>query len=64
MLRRNGYYEDLEDQGRLAKLPCKVGEKLYYIDSYYDTVVPVRLDEVITHLVKQSSSQNPKPKQN
>lgn len=23
-------YEDLEEQGRLIKLPCKVGDKVYY----------------------------------
>lgn len=39
-------YQQLEDQGRLIELPCKVGNQLYYIDSYYNTVVPVRLDEV------------------
>lgn len=25
------YYEDLEEQGRLIKLPCKVGTPIYYI---------------------------------
>lgn len=44
-------YQKLDEQGRLIKLPCKVGDKLYYIDSYYNTVVPVRLDEVITQFV-------------
>lgn len=24
-------YEDLEEQGRLVKLPCKVGDDVYYI---------------------------------
>ena len=24
-------YEDLEEQGRLIKLPCKVGDKVYFI---------------------------------
>lgn len=27
-----GKYEDLEEQGRLIKLPCKVGDRLYRID--------------------------------
>lgn len=40
-------YEDVEEQGLLLRLPCKVGDKLYYIDSYYNVVVPVRLNEVI-----------------
>lgn len=26
-----GEYEDLEEQGRLLKLPCKVGTDIYYI---------------------------------
>ena len=26
-----GEYEDLEEQGRLVKLPCKVGTDIYYI---------------------------------
>ena len=26
-----GKYEDLEEQGRLVKLPCKVGDTVYYI---------------------------------
>nr|DAE15879.1 MAG TPA: hypothetical protein [Siphoviridae sp. ctu9a31] len=25
------YYENLEEQGRLVKLPCKVGDDVYYI---------------------------------
>lgn len=44
-------YEDLEEQGRLVKLSRKVGDKLYYADSYYDVVVPVRLNEVIIRFI-------------
>ena len=44
-------YEDAEEQGLLLRLPCKVGDKLYYIDSYYNVVVPVRLNEVIIQFV-------------
>lgn len=29
-------YEDLEEQGRLIKLPCKVGARLYWIDDEDD----------------------------
>lgn len=25
------YYEDLEEQGRLIKLPCKIGDKVWHI---------------------------------
>lgn len=40
-------YEDLEEQGRLLKLPCKVGDMLYYPEKFFDIVVPVRLNEII-----------------
>ena len=30
------YYEDLEEQGRLVVLPCKVGDTVYVIDWYLD----------------------------
>jgi hypothetical protein len=30
-LRKLKDYEDLEEQGRLVKLPCKVGDDIYYI---------------------------------
>lgn len=44
-------YEDAEEHGLLLRLPCKVGDKLYYIDSYYNVVVLVRLNEVIIQFV-------------
>ena len=31
-----GKYEELEEQGRLVKLPCKVGARLYWIDDEDD----------------------------
>lgn len=30
------YYEDLEEQGRLLVLPCKIGDRLYWIDDEDD----------------------------
>ncbi len=33
VLERLAYYEDLEEQGLLLKLPCKVGDTLYRIDT-------------------------------
>lgn len=39
-------YEDLEEQGRLIKLPCKVGDTVYYIDDgeiYWDKVYSIDL---------------------
>ena len=31
VLQKLADYEDLEEQGRLIKLPCKVGDDVYYI---------------------------------
>jgi len=40
-------YEDLEEQGKLLKLPCAVGDTVYYADNeYYFTVLPVKVDEI------------------
>lgn len=30
------YYEDAEEQGRLLVLPCKIGDRLYWIDDEDD----------------------------
>ena len=51
ILEKLAYYEELEEQSRLIKLPCKIGDKLYYTDLYYNAVVPVRLNEVIIQFV-------------
>lgn len=41
------YYKDLEEQGKLLKLPCAVGDTVYYADNeYYFTVLPVKVDEI------------------
>ena len=40
-------YEDLEEQGKLLKLPCAVGDTVYYADNEYSfTVLPVKVDEI------------------
>ncbi|TGY90866.1 hypothetical protein E5329_23805 [Petralouisia muris] len=40
-------YEDLEEQGKLLKLPCAVGDTVHYADNeYYFTVLPVKVDEI------------------
>lgn len=31
-------YEDLEEQGRLLKLPCKLGDMLYYPDEFTNKI--------------------------
>lgn len=39
-------YEDLEEHGRLIKLPCKVGDTVYFIDDgeiYWDKVNCIEL---------------------
>lgn len=40
-------YKQLEEQGRLLKLPCKVGNMLYYPEKPFNIVVPIRLNEII-----------------
>ena len=41
-------YEDLEEQGLLLKLPCKVGDTVYYADnSFYFVVVPIKIESII-----------------
>lgn len=32
-------YEDLEEQGRLIELPCKIGDTVYGIRRYHDRIV-------------------------
>ena len=39
-------YEDLEEQGLLLRLPCKVGDRIYFIDDgeiYWDSVNAIEL---------------------
>lgn len=33
LIEKLGKYEDLEEQGRLLKLPCKIGDDVYYVPS-------------------------------
>lgn len=44
-------YEDMEEQGRLVKLPCKVGDTLYRIDvdpnmTEHD-IIPYQIDNIV-----------------
>ncbi len=32
LIQKLGEYEDLEEQGLLIKLPCKVGDTVYYVN--------------------------------
>ncbi len=40
-------YQQLEEQGRLLKLPCKVGDMLYYPDKEFNIIIPMRLTEIV-----------------
>ena len=44
-------YEDLEEQGLLLRLPCKVGDILYYPEECFNIVIPVRLNEIVMSFV-------------
>ena len=46
-----GEYEDLEERGLLLRLPCKVGDTLYYPSGYFNIVIPVRLNEIVMSFV-------------
>ena len=46
-----GEYEDLEDNGLLLRLPCKVGDILYYPEECFNIVIPVRLNEIVMSFV-------------
>ena len=35
MIKKLAHYEDLEEQGRLIELPCKVGDTIYLISECY-----------------------------
>lgn len=37
VMRKLAEYEDLEEQGLLLKLPCKVGDTVYLIDRYVNS---------------------------
>ena len=41
------HYEDLEEQGRLIELPCKVGDTVYYITGIHNTLIKsAKVEEV------------------
>lgn len=45
LIERLGKYEDLEEQGRLVKLPCKVGDTVYLIKDS-ETITECKADMV------------------
>lgn len=40
-------YKQLEEQGRLIKFLCRVGDMLYYPDKEFNIIIPVRLTEIV-----------------
>lgn len=51
-LRKLAHYEDLEEQGRLILLPCKVGDTVYFIDRTYNRTIREFIDFVNIGYVK------------
>lgn len=45
MFEKLSYYEDLEEQDRFIKLPCKVGDTVYQLNIKTMNVVPLRVIE-------------------
>jgi hypothetical protein len=48
------YYEDLEEQGRLIKLPCKVGDVVYVVTSPFNVFDDIEYDENMKDEVYES----------
>lgn len=44
MFEKLAHYEDLEEQGLLLKLPCKVGDTVYKL--WYSNGIPYRIQEL------------------
>ena len=47
-------YEDLEEQGRLIKLPCKVGDTVYVVTSPFNVFDDIEYDENMKDEVYES----------
>lgn len=46
-IERLAEYEDAEEQGLLLRLPCRVGDMLYYPEKEFNIVIPIRLNEIV-----------------
>lgn len=46
-LRELQKYKDLEEQGRLITLPCKIGDTVYYREKDFNFAHPVKISEII-----------------
>lgn len=49
-----GKYEDLEEQGRLIKLPCKVGDTVYVVTSPFNVFDDIEYEENMKDEVYES----------
>lgn len=48
VIQKLGEYEDLEEQGRLIKLPCKVGDTLYrLVPNLYREYVEIKIAQFV-----------------
>lgn len=57
-LKKLADYEDLEEQGRLLKLPCKVGDTVYVISM--GKIISLVVEEISTFYVKNENIINVK----
>ena len=46
LIEKLGKYEDLEEQGRLIKLPCKVGDTVYALNKTKREIFPSRVEHI------------------
>lgn len=54
VLKKLADYEDLEKQGRLIKLPCKVGDTVYVVTSPFNVFDDIEYDENMKDEVYES----------
>lgn len=54
LLEALGKYEDLEEQGRLLRLPCKVGDAVYVVTSPFNVFDDIEYDENMKDEVYES----------
>ena len=54
ILKKLADYEDLEEQGRLIKLPCKVGDAVYVVTSPFNVFDDIEYDENMKDEVYES----------
>lgn len=54
VLQKLADYEDLEEQGRLIKLPCKVGDTVYVVTSPFNVFDDIEYDENMKDEVYES----------